>query len=179
MVSPELVELHLLENARQDRDRRVLEAYPLFTELLRPADEPSPKLERSDPALLDRLGQSGWRGPLLTSPFVYTEGRIYVGEDGPRRGRRLRIDGLLRAEASLPIALVHTTRPGEDSKVSSRRGLHAVADARMIDLLGRPEIEPLDLGQKPRKVTPLPRRSVFSAGHAWVTSRALKARLTN
>ena len=111
-------ELRLLENARQDRDRRVLEAYPLLAELLRPAEEPSPRLDRSDPALLDRLGQSGWRGPLLTAPFVYTDGRIYVGEDGVRRGRRLRIDGLLRAEASLPIALVHTTRPGEDPEVA-------------------------------------------------------------
>ena len=116
-----LSELRLLENARQDRDRRVLEAYPLLAELLRPTEASSPRFDRSNPALLDRLGQSGWRGPLLTAPFVYTDGRIYVGEDGPRRGRRLRIDGLLRAEASLPIALVHTVRPGEDPEVAVAR----------------------------------------------------------
>ena len=104
-----LSELRLLENARQDRDRRVLEAYPLLAELLRPTDELSPRLDRSDPALLDRLGQSGWRGTLLTAPFIYTEGRIYVGADGPRRGRRLRIDASFERKLLSPS--LSCTRP--------------------------------------------------------------------
>lgn len=108
-----LGELRLLENARQPQDRRVLEAYPQLAELLRPPHEPA-VTGPTDPTLLDRLGRAGWRGERLDAPYVYTSGRVYVSEGGIHRGRKLRVDALLRAERSLPVAFAQLHRPGEE-----------------------------------------------------------------
>jgi superfamily II DNA or RNA helicase len=108
-----LGELRLMENARQPQDRRVLEAYPALAELLRSPDEP-PTTGPTDPSLVDRLGQAGWRGQRLDAPYVYTAGRVYVSDSGIHRGRRLRVDALLRAERSLPIGVAQLLRPRED-----------------------------------------------------------------
>jgi type I restriction enzyme, R subunit len=110
-----LGELRLMENARQPQDRRVLEAYPQLTELLRPLHEPF-AAGPTDPTLIDRLGRAGWRGERLEAPYVYTSGRVYVSAGGTHRGRRLRVDALLRAERSLPVAVAHLLRPGEDEE---------------------------------------------------------------
>src|SRR5262249_52808390 len=90
-----LGELRLMEKARQPQDRRVLEAYPALAELLRAPDEPA-TLGPTDPSFADRLGQAGWRGQRLDAPYLYTAGRVYVGDSGIHRGRRLRVDALLR-----------------------------------------------------------------------------------
>ncbi len=112
-----LGELRLLENARQPVDRRVLEAYPQLAELLRPPHEPV-AAGPPDPTLLERLGRAGWRGERLDAPYVYTSGRVYVSADGIHRGRRLRVDALLRAERSLPVAAAQLLRPGEEEKAA-------------------------------------------------------------
>ena len=111
-----LAELRQLENARNAFDRDVLEEFPELSRLLEAGDLPVPSSAFVSPDFLDRLAASGWRGPLVTAPYVFTEGRVYVSECGARRGRKLRADALLRAEASLPIALVHLRRPGEEAE---------------------------------------------------------------
>lgn len=114
-----LAELRLLDNTRDDINQRVLGTYPELAELLQPREAPG-----QTPAplgLRERLAGFGWRGHLVTSPYIFTDGRIFVTGDGTRRGRRLREDALLRAEASLPIALVHTLREGESRQDAERR----------------------------------------------------------
>jgi len=114
-----LGELRLLENTNDPMNRRVLETYPLLAELLRPQEA---HMQISAPVgLRERLAEFGWRGHLVTSPYVFTEGRIFVTSEGIRRGRKLREDALLRAETSLPIALVHTLRDGESQDEAKRR----------------------------------------------------------
>lgn len=115
-----LGELRLLDNVRQPQDRRVLEAYPQLAELLRAPDEPAVP-GPPDPSLMDRLGRAGWRGQRLDAPYVYTAGRVYVSDSGIHRGRRLRVDALLRAERSLPIAVAHLLRPREDEEEALAR----------------------------------------------------------
>jgi superfamily II DNA or RNA helicase len=107
-----LGELRLTENVRQPQDRRVLEAYPQLADLLRSPDEPV-VTGPTDPSLVDRLGRAGWRGQRLDAPYVYTAGRVYVSNSAIHRGRRLRVDALLRAERSLPIAVAQLLRPRE------------------------------------------------------------------
>jgi hypothetical protein len=115
-----LGELRLIDNVRQPQDCRVLEAYPALAELLRAPDEPAVTTP-ADPSLMDRLGQAGWRGQRLDAPYVYTAGRVYVSDSGIHRGRRLRVDALLRAERSLPIAVAQLLRPHEDENEALRR----------------------------------------------------------
>jgi hypothetical protein len=110
-----LGELRLMENVRQPQDRRVLEAYPALAELLRSPDEPAAP-GTADPSLVDRLGRAGWRGQRIDAPYVYTAGRVYVSDSGIHRGRRLRVDALLRAERSLPIGVAQLLRPREDEE---------------------------------------------------------------
>jgi superfamily II DNA or RNA helicase len=115
-----LGELRLLENARQPQDRRVLEAYPQLAELLRLPAEPS-ATSPADQSLLERLAIAGWRGQRVDAPYTYTAGRVYVSDGGIHRGRRLRVDALLRAERSLPIAVAHLLRPREDDEEALAR----------------------------------------------------------
>ena len=100
-----LPELRLVENTRQPLDRRVLETYPALAALLREPEEPRPTVDRSAAELRETLGRFGWRGRLVRAPYVFTDGRVYVAGSGIRRGEQLRVDALLRAEASVPIAL--------------------------------------------------------------------------
>ncbi len=57
-----LAELCMLETVRQPLDRRVLEAYPLLTELLGVRDESPAVLDLVTSDLRQRLAQFGWRG---------------------------------------------------------------------------------------------------------------------
>lgn len=116
-----LGELRLMEGARSALDRRVLEAYPLLTELLRGREEPPVVADASTTELRQWLGQAGWRGDLVTAPYVFTAGRVFVSGTDARRGRRLRVDALLRAAPSLPIAAVRTVRAGETPEAAARQ----------------------------------------------------------
>ena len=42
----------------------------------------------------------------VETPYVFTNGRVFIRETSTQHGRKLRVDALLRAEASLPIAVV-------------------------------------------------------------------------
>jgi hypothetical protein len=114
-------ELRHLESTRNPWDRRVLEAYPQLAALLRPEQDSPATYSTVDPDLRRRLADAGWRGHLVTAPYVFTAGRVYVSGAGFRRGPKLRADALLRAEASLPIALVQALRPGERPIDAERR----------------------------------------------------------
>jgi type I restriction enzyme R subunit len=125
-----LAELRQWESTRNAFDRRVLEEFPDLARFLESPDQPTLPTTFVSPDFLDRLAASGWRGPLVTAPYVFTDGRVYVFEGGARRGRKLRADALLRAEASLPIALVQARRSGEAADDAERR-LAEYAHARM------------------------------------------------
>ena len=73
-----LVELRMLETVQQPLDRRVLEAYPLLTELLRVREESPAVLDLVTSDLRQRLAQFGWRGPLVETPYVFTNGRVFI-----------------------------------------------------------------------------------------------------
>src|SRR5260370_19927187 len=98
-----LAELRLVETARQALDRRVLETYPLLTDLLGVRDEPKVVLDLAASDLRQQLAQWGWRGQYVETPYVFTNGRVSIGGTSIRHGRKLRVDALLRAETSLPI----------------------------------------------------------------------------
>src|SRR5258706_1584397 len=109
-----LAELRMLEAIGQLLDRRVLETYPLLTDLLGVRDEPAPVLDLVASDLRRRLAQFGWRGQqLVETPYIFTGGRVSIRESSTQHGKKLRIDALLRAEASLPIAVVQTIHAGE------------------------------------------------------------------
>src|SRR5438045_3613409 len=55
----------------------------------------------------------GWRGTYVEAPYTFTEGRIYLRGAQTQHRRKLRLDALLRAEASLPIAAVQTIHAGQ------------------------------------------------------------------
>ena len=116
-----LAELRMLETTRQDLDRRVLENYPSLTALLRVRDEPPVVLDLVASDLRRRLAQWGWRGQYVEAPYVFTNGRVSIGEASIRHGKKLRVDALLRAEASLPIAVVQTIHAGETREDVIRR----------------------------------------------------------
>lgn len=107
-----LGELRLFETVRRLYDRRVLEAYPLLTELLGVRETP-PIVDSVATDLRQRLAEAGWRGQSVELPYVFTNGRIFISGGSIRRGPKLRIDALLRVEASLPIAVVQMVRAGE------------------------------------------------------------------
>lgn len=107
-----LAELRMLETTRNGLDRRVLETYPLLTELLRVREEPASIIDLATSELRQKLAQSGWRGQFVEIPYVFTAGRVFLRESSPQHGRKLRVDALLRAEASLPIAIVQTIHAG-------------------------------------------------------------------
>src|SRR5947199_385537 len=81
--------------------------------LLEVRDEPPVVLDLVASDLRRRLAQWGWRGLYVESPYVFTDGRVSIGETSIRHGKKLRVDALLRAEASLPIAVVQTIHAGE------------------------------------------------------------------
>src|SRR5713101_5688231 len=116
-----LAELRMLETTRQRLDRRVLETYPLLTALLGVREEPPLVLDLVASDLRRRLAQWGWRGLYIETPYVFTNGRVSIGEASIRHGKKLRVDALLRAEASLPIAVVQTIHAGESREEVIRR----------------------------------------------------------
>src|SRR6266567_1375925 len=116
-----LAELRMLETVRQPLDRRVLETYPLLTELLGGREEASLVIDLVTSDLRQRLAQFGWRGPYVETPYVFTNGRVFIRENSTQHGRKLRVDALLRAEASLPIAVVQTIHAGQTREDVVRR----------------------------------------------------------
>jgi len=116
-----LAELRMLETVRQPLDRRVLEAYPLLTELLGVREESPAVLDLVTSDLRQRLAQFGWRGQFVETPYVFTNGRVFIRGTSTRHGRKLRVDALLRAEASLPIAVVQTIHAGQAREEVVRR----------------------------------------------------------
>ena len=116
-----LVELRMLETVRQPLDRRVLEAYPLLTELLGVREESPAVLDLVTSDLRQRLAQFGWRGPFVETPYVFTNGRVFVRGTSTQHGRKLRVDALLRAAASLPVAVVQTIHAGQAREEVIRR----------------------------------------------------------
>ena len=107
-----LAELRLFESVRQRVDRRVLETYPSLSALLREPEEPVVP----DASLVDVrqwLAQSGWRGQRVATPYTFTNGRVYIQNDTAQHGKKLRVDALLRAEQSLPIAIAQTIHAGQ------------------------------------------------------------------
>src|SRR5947209_4122241 len=116
-----LAELRMLETTRQPLDRRVLETYPLLTTLLGVREEPTVVLDPVASDLRRRLAQWGWRGQYVETPYVFTNGRVSIGEASIRHGKKLRVDALLRAEASLPIAVVQTIHAGATREEVIRR----------------------------------------------------------
>jgi len=116
-----LAELRMLETVRQMLDRDVLETYPLLTELLEVREEPSLVIDLVTSDLRQRLAQSGWRGQYVETPYVFTHGRVFIRETSTQHGRKLRVDALLRAEPSLPIAVVQTIHAGQAREDVIRR----------------------------------------------------------
>jgi type I restriction enzyme, R subunit len=116
-----LAELRMLETVRQQLDRRVLETYPLLTELLGIREEASTVIDLVMNDLRQRLAQFGWRGPYVETPYAFTNGRVFIRGSSTQHGRKLRVDALLRAEASLPIAVVQTIHAGQAREDVIRR----------------------------------------------------------
>src|SRR6266516_5184756 len=116
-----LAELRMLETVRQPLDRRVLEAYPLLTELLSVREESPAVLDLVTSDLRQRLAQFGWRGQSVETPCVFTNGRVFIRGTATQHGRKLRVDALLRAAASLPIAVVQTIHAGQAREEVIRR----------------------------------------------------------
>ncbi len=115
-----LAELHLLEAVRQPLDRRVLETFPLLTRLLEMPEESRADFDTATLALRELLTRAGWvRQEHVQTRYQLTDGRIYPSSS--RRGTRLYVDALLRASASLPIAVVHAVRAGETHDEAMRR----------------------------------------------------------
>ncbi len=123
-----LGELRQLEQTRSPVDRRVLETYPALASLLQIPEERGAALSFVAPDFRERLGRFGWRGSLVESPYIFTDGRIFISSAAIRRGPKLREDALLRAEASVPIALVHLLRAGEARADAERRLLDYARD---------------------------------------------------
>lgn len=114
-----IAELRLLEAVRQPLDRRVLETFPLLTRLLEPPEESIAAFDAATLGLRDLLTKAGWVGQHLQMHHQLTAGRVYPSSS--RRGTRLYVDALLRASASLPIAVVHTLRATETREEAIRR----------------------------------------------------------
>lgn len=106
-----LAELRLLEAVRQPLDHRVLETFPLLTRLLEPPEESRADFDTATPGLRALLSKAGWSGQYVQMRYQLTDGRVYPSSS--RRGARLYVDALLRASASLPIAIVHVLRATE------------------------------------------------------------------
>ena len=116
-----LAELRMLETVRQPLDRRVLETYPLLTELLGVREKSPAVIDLVTSGLRQRLAQCGWRGQYVETPYAFTNGRVFIRGTSTQHGRKLRVDALLRAEVSLPIAVVQTIHAGQAREDVVRR----------------------------------------------------------
>lgn len=115
-----LGELRLLETTHSPVNTRVLETYPRLAALLNPVADLPLSYSRAS-GLKEKLTYWGWKGKLVVNPYEFTDGRVYVSGDSIRRGPRLRADVLLRAETSLPIALVRARRRDESLEDAIQR----------------------------------------------------------
>src|SRR5207248_3516321 len=125
----------------------------------RPVQDPLAAATTVDPNVRRRLVHAGWRGSLVTAPYIFTDGRVFVSGASFRRGSRLRADALLRAEASVPIALVQTLRPGEAPADAERRVVEYAHErlslpfAYLIDEAGAVEEFDWTCGSEPARTT--------------------------
>src|SRR5207248_3273360 len=90
-------------------------------ELLGVREESTAILDLVTNDLRQRLAQFGWRGQLVETPYVFTQGRVFIRGTSTQHSRKLRVDALLRAEASLPIAVVQTIHAGQAREDVIRR----------------------------------------------------------
>ena len=134
-----LAELRLLEAVRQPLDRRVLETFPLLTTLLEAPEESIATFDAVTLVLREQLTQAGWSGQYLQMHSQLTDGRVYPSSS--RRGTRIFVDALLRASASLPLAIAHKMRANETREDAIRRVLEyarrlAIPFAYLVDEQG-------------------------------------------
>jgi type I restriction enzyme R subunit len=106
-----LARLQQQEHMRALLDRQVLETYPILAALLRPPQDATSSAVEGQPSLGQILADAGWRAPLVQRSYSFTDGRV-LGTTG-KRGSKERVDALLRAEASLPIAVARVRRKDE------------------------------------------------------------------
>ena len=109
-----LSELRYLDISRNRNflDRQVLEAFPRLTHLIEPPEESQILLERSTRDLEIMLRKRGWVNQFVRMRYHYTHGRVIA--NSKQRGKRLVVDALLRAEASLPTAVIQVQRSDEE-----------------------------------------------------------------
>ena len=119
-----LGELRLLEAVKQPLDRRVLETFLLLARLLETPEESAASFDAATVDLRQQLGRAGWSGQYTQMPYIFTAGRVFTGSQ--RRGSRLRVDALLRAVPSLPIATVQSVRAGETQEDARSRKVSGV-----------------------------------------------------
>ena len=134
-----LAELRLLEAVRQPLDRRVLETFPLLTTLLEVPEESIATFDAVTLGVREQLTQAGWSGQYLQMHHQLTDGRVYPSSS--RRGTRIFVDALLRASASLPLAIAHKMRASETREDAIRRVLEyarrlAIPFAYLVDEQG-------------------------------------------
>lgn len=92
----------------------------LQAKLLEIPEESVAAFDAATTGLRQQLNRAGWHGQqYLQMPYDFTAGRVFPSS--PRRGARLHVDALLRVAASLPIAIVHSLRPGEARDDAIRR----------------------------------------------------------
>ncbi|HXX79426.1 MAG TPA: DEAD/DEAH box helicase family protein, partial [Ktedonobacteraceae bacterium] len=58
---------------------------------------------------------------MVETPYIFTNGRVFIRETSTQHGRKLRVDALLRAASSLPIAIVQTIHAGQSREEVIRR----------------------------------------------------------
>ena len=109
-----LSELRYLDISRNRNflDRQVLEAFPRLTHLIEPPEESQILLKRSTRDLEIMLRKRGWVNQFVRMRYHYTHGRVIP--NSKQRGKRLVVDALLRAEASLPTAVIQVQRSDEE-----------------------------------------------------------------
>lgn len=120
-----LAELRLLENTRDLLNQRVLSRFPRLAELLVPrqwADVSAPA------SLRERIAAASWPAGLLFYGHEFTQGRVFITPEGTARGRKSRVDVLLRADASLPLAVAMAIRPRQDFEAAAQNLIHAARD---------------------------------------------------
>ncbi len=108
-----LSELRYLDVSRNRNylDRQVLENFPKLTQLIEPPEESQVQLDQATRELERMLRSHDWSGPYVRMRYRYTQGRVIPNSQ--QRGKRQVVDALLRADASLPTAVVQVQRANE------------------------------------------------------------------
>lgn len=120
-----LAELRYLDSSKNRNylDRKVLDSFPLLTQLIEIREESDAELNLETRQLLLLLRKGGWVNQYVNTSYRCTQGRVIP--HSTQRGKRQTIDALLRVEASLPTAVVHVQRPHE----SQAEAIHRVRSA--------------------------------------------------